>query len=171
MSAVGENPNRRGLKDTPGRVADLYAHLFEGLGRNAAEELSVYTDTKVSGTVVVKSVPFYSVCEHHLVPFFGTASVAYAPRDGRIASFGGIQRVVEIIAHRPQLQETLTREIAQTIQRALRPAGVLVVVEAEHLCFSIGSVKRSGSRAVTTAATGTMKRESTRTEAMRLIRN
>jgi len=170
LEALGEDTEREGLRETPRRVAELYSHLFEGLGRDAAEDLTVYRDSRAGEIVALKSIPFYSLCEHHLVPFFGRVSIAYAPRGGKIASFGSINRIVEVLAHRPQLQENLTVEIAETIQKSLLPKGVLVIVEAEHLCFSITSTKKPGSTALTSAATGAMKKEQMHSEALSLLK-
>lgn len=170
LLAIGEDISREGLRETPCRVARMYQELFSGTGRDAAEELKVYHARNEDEMILVKDISFYSFCEHHLLPFFGRVHIAYIPRNNRITGFSSLVRVVESMARRLQLQERLTADIADMLVDRLRPLGLLVVVEAEHLCLTMRGVKKPGSRVVTSAIRGGMKRESTRSEALALIR-
>jgi GTP cyclohydrolase I len=172
LEAIGEDPERDGLKGTPERVARMYAEIFAGLRRDATEDLSLAFD--VGGhdeMIMVREIPLYSMCEHHLVPFIGSAHVAYIPNEeGQITGLSKIARVVETFARRPQVQERLTTQIADAIEEALNPRGVLVVIEAEHLCMSMRGVQKPGSQTVTSAVRGMFRaNEATRAEAMNLI--
>jgi GTP cyclohydrolase I len=172
LEAVGENPDREGLLDTPKRVARMYAEAFEGL--NVDEE--IYFDTVFSEDheemVLVKDIPFYSMCEHHLVPFFGKAHVAYIPRGGRVVGLSKLARAVETVARRPQLQERITATVADAIVRKLDPHGVVVVVEAEHMCMTMRGVKKPGSKTVTSAVRGIFTNDAAaRAEVFSLIRS
>jgi GTP cyclohydrolase I len=171
LEAIGEDPDREGLKETPQRVADMYAEIFAGVGKNARKELKVYRTKNQDEMIVVRDIPFYSVCEHHLLPFIGRAHVAYIPKDERVTGFANLVTVVETIAKRPQLQERLTSEIADTLMEVLKPLGILVVVEAEQLCLSMMGVKKPGARTVTSAIRGGMRKEATRVEAFNLIKD
>jgi GTP cyclohydrolase I len=153
LEAIGEDPGREGLQDTPGRVADMYAELFSGIGLDPIEAIDALFEVKHPDPVVLRNVPFYSVCEHHLLPFFGQAHLAYIP-NGKIAGLSKLARALEIAARRPQVQERLTGQMADTLFAALNPKGVIVEVEAEHLCMSMRGVKKPGSRMVTTAVRG-----------------
>jgi GTP cyclohydrolase I len=170
LLAIGEDPKREGIKDTPCRVARMYQELFSGMGRDPADEIKIYHAKNEDEMILVKDIVFYSFCEHHLLPFFGRAHIAYIPRRNRITGFSSLARVVESMARRLQLQERLTSDIADMLVAKLRPLGLLVVVEAEHLCLTMRGVKKPGSRVVTSAIRGGMKRESTRLEALALIR-
>ncbi len=154
ISAIGEDATREGLVDTPARIAQMYAEVFNGLGQDPKEILAVgFEDEKHEEMVVLKDIPFYSMCEHHFLPFHGLAHVGYIPR-GRLVGISKLARVVEILARRPQLQERLTGQIADTIMEALEPRGVGVVIEAEHLCMTMRGVRKPGSRLVTSASRG-----------------
>lgn len=170
LLAVGEDPNREGLKDTPCRVARMYQELFSGMGQDPAQELKVYHAKNEDELILVRDINFYSFCEHHLLPFFGRVHIAYIPRNNKVTGFSSLVRVVEAMSHRLQLQERLTADIADMLVAKLRPLGLLVVIEAEHLCLTMRGVKKPGSRVVTSAIRGGMKRESTRLEALSLIK-
>ena len=168
--AVGEDPEREGLVDTPQRVARYFAEVLDGIGRDPGVEVDAFFgDEHYQEIVMVKDIAFYSLCEHHLVPFHGRAHVAYLPR-GRVTGLSKLARLVEGFARRPQLQERLTAQVADTLWERLDPLGVLVVVEAEHLCMSMRGVRKPGSTTVTSAVRGTMATDaSTRAEAMSLL--
>lgn len=168
--AVGENPARQGLEGTPARVARLYAELFEGLRVDPTEYLKVGFEVGHDEMVILRDIPFYSVCEHHFMPFHGTAAVGYIP-DGRVVGVSKLARLVEAYARRPQLQERLTGQVADAIMETLRPDGVAVVIEAEHLCMTQRGVKKPGSRMVTSATRGLFRQNQvTRAEFLSLVR-
>ena len=170
LRGIGENVDREGLRDTPQRVARMYAEVFGGLTVDPVSVVStVFDDENHEEMVMVKDIPFYSMCEHHLIPFHGQAHVAYLPK-GRLTGLSKLARLVEAFAKRPQLQERLTTQIADTLMEALDPYGVLVVVEAEHLCMSMRGVKKPGSVTVTSAVRGAFcDHDATRSEAFSLI--
>ena len=171
IKAIGENPEREGLVDTPQRIAEMYAELFMGLGKNPKEELTVGFEEGHREMVIVRDIPFYSMCEHHLLPFYGVAHVGYIPNvDGRVVGLSKLARVVEIVASRPQLQERMTTEIADAIVDGLKPDGVGVIIQAEHLCMIMRGIKKPGSAIVTSALRGTFRRKAeTRAEFFSLI--
>lgn len=171
LEAIGEDPGRDGLTDTPRRVASMYAEIFSGLDDCAEQHLAVTFEAGHDEMVMVKDIPMYSVCEHHLVPFVGKAHLAYIPNsDGRITGLSKLARLVDSLARRPQVQERLTTQIADEIDRALQPRGVLVVLEAEHLCMSMRGVKKPGSMTVTSAVRGLFRDSvATRNEALQFI--
>ncbi len=171
LEAVGEDPHREGLKNTPKRVAKMYEEIFQGLHRDPKEHLKTFfEEDKHDEMVLVKDISVYSMCEHHLLPFYGKAHVAYIPAGGRIVGLSKLVRVVDEIARRPQLQERITSTVANTIMEVLRPEGVLVVVEAEHLCMSIRGVNKPGALTVTSAVRGIFRRNPvSRQEAFDLI--
>lgn len=171
LFAIGEDPDREGLVGTPDRIARMYEEIFSGLHEDPGKHLEVYfEDDQHEELVLVKDIPFYSVCEHHLVPFFGKAHVAYIPKGGKLTGLSKLARVVDTIAKRPQLQERLTSTIADTIMEKLQPYGVIVVVEAEHMCMTMRGVKKPGSKTITSGVRGIFKTESkSRAEAMALI--
>jgi GTP cyclohydrolase IA len=171
LEAIGEDPDRDGLQKTPERVADMYREIFAGIGYDPASELDVTFEADHDEMIMVRDIPLYSVCEHHLVPFIGKAHVAYIPNEqGDITGLSKLARLVDTLAKRPQVQERLTTQVAEAIERALNPRGVLVVIEAEHLCMSMRGVKKPGSETVTSAVRGMFRRNSaTRAEAMGLI--
>ncbi len=171
LAAIGEDVNREGLRETPQRVARMYADLFSGLHKDPGKELTIFKQGEHEEMVMVKDIPFYSICEHHLVPFAGKAHVVYIPTKGRITGLSKLIRVVEAFAKRPQVQERLTSDIADCLMDKLKPRGVLVIIEAEHLCMSMRGVKKPGTVAVTSAVRGVFQKESkTRAEALALIK-
>ena len=171
LEAIGEDPGRTGLKSTPDRIASMYEEFFSGLSKDPAEELKKVVGEDHREMVLVKNIPFFSICEHHLLPFAGKAHVAYIPRGRRVTGLSKLVRTVDVLSKRPQLQERLTTQIAQTITKVLQPQGVLVVIEAEHMCITMRGVQKPGSITVTSAVRGIFKTsESTRAEAMALIR-
>ena len=171
LTAMGEDPDRDGLKDTPIRVARMYAEVCEGLHDDPAEHLTATFEAGHDEMVMVRDIPLYSLCEHHLVPFSGKAHVAYIPgTDGRITGLSKIARLVEGYSRRPQVQEKLTVQIADAMEQTLEPRGVMVVIEAEHLCMSMRGVQKAGSTTVTSAVRGLFRDSvATREEAMRFI--
>jgi len=171
LEGIGEDPSREGLLDTPRRVADMYAEIFSGIDSDPSEHFSVTFNEGHREMVLVRDIPLYSVCEHHLVPFMGRAHVAYIPgKSGRICGLSKLARVVDVFAKRPQVQERLTSQVAETIVEFLEPAGVIVVIEAEHLCMSMRGVKKPGTETVTSAVRGIFQNSAaTRAEAMSLI--
>ena len=171
IEAIGEDPAREGLLDTPSRVAEMYTELFMGVGKDAKEEMQVVYEAGHREMVVLRYVPFYSMCEHHLLPFYGVAHIGYIPDvDGRVVGISKLARVVEITARRPQIQERMTTEIADAIVDGLNPAGVAVVVQAEHMCMIMRGIKKPGSNIVTSAVRGTFRTHpETRAEFFSLI--
>ena len=171
LFAVGEDPDRQGLQDTPARVARAYAEMFAGLGQDPYEVLATTFDEDHDELVLVKDIPMYSTCEHHLVPFHGTAHVGYIPaEDGRVTGLSKIARLVEVYARRPQVQERMTRQIADALNDVLKPRGVIVVIEAEHLCMAMRGIRKPGSITVTSAVRGMFRdNAATRSEAMSLV--
>jgi len=170
LLAVGEDPDRDGLLETPARVAKAYAEVFAGLHQDPAELLSTTFDIDHQELVLVKDIPFYSTCEHHLVPFHGRAHVGYIPGDsGKVTGLSKLARLVDLYARRPQVQERLTTQIAEALEENLHPRGSIVVVEAEHLCMSMRGVKKPGSTTTTSAVRGQLRETATRAEAMSLI--
>ncbi|UMV44834.1 GTP cyclohydrolase I FolE [Streptococcus pyogenes] len=157
LEAIGENPNREGLLDTPKRVAKMYAEMFLGLGKDPKEEFTAVFKEHHEDVVIVKDISFYSVCEHHLVPFYGKAHIAYLPSDGRVTGLSKLARAVEVASKRPQLQERLTSQIADALVEALNPKGTLVMVEAEHMCMTMRGIKKPGSKTITTTTRGLYK--------------
>jgi len=171
LAAIGENPERTDLKKTPQRVADMYEEIFSGIQQNPEKELEVILDQKHQEIILLKGIPLYSVCEHHLLPFLGKAHVAYIPRDGRVTGLSKLARVVDILSKRPQVQERLTTQIADIIMSKLKPQGCMVVIEAEHMCMSMRGVEKPGTLTVTSAVRGIFqKNEKTRSEALFLMR-
>jgi GTP cyclohydrolase I len=170
IAAVGEDPGREGLLDTPARVARMYAELFEGLRIDPTEYLKVGFEVGHDEMVILRDIPFYSICEHHFMPFHGAAAVGYIP-DGRVVGVSKLARLVEGYARRPQLQERLTGQVADAIMETLQPDGVAVVIEAEHLCMTQRGVKKPGSRMVTSATRGLFRQNQvTRAEFLSLVR-
>jgi len=170
LEAIGEDPDREGLVDTPKRVARMYEEVFAGLSQDPSEHLERYFAEEHEEMVLVKDIPLYSMCEHHLLPFYGKAHVAYIPRKGKVTGLSKLARVVEGFAKRPQLQERLTSQIADAIMNRLNPRGVLVVIEAEHMCMTMRGVKKPGSKTITSAVRGIFASSvATRAEAMALI--
>ena len=170
IEALGENPDREGLIETPERVAAFYAEVFDGIHRDPGEVVDAFFgEEHYQEIVMVREIPFYSMCEHHFVPFHGSAHVAYIPR-GRVTGLSKLARLVEGFARRPQMQERLTAQVADALADRLQPLGVMVVVEAEHLCMSMRGVKKPGATTVTSAVRGIMESNpATRAEAMSLL--
>ena len=171
MVAIGEDPEREGLRETPQRVARMYAEIFDGVGRDPGEVVDAFFgDEHYQEIVMVREIPFYSSCEHHLVPFHGKAHVAYIPQ-GRVTGLSKLARLIEGFARRPQMQERLTAQVADALMDRLDPLGVMVVIEAEHLCMSMRGVRKPGSITVTSAVRGSLATNpSTRAEAIALMR-
>ncbi|MBK9145141.1 MAG: GTP cyclohydrolase I FolE [Candidatus Melainabacteria bacterium] len=171
LEAIGENVFREGLRETPARFARMFQELCYGCGVDASSEITCTFDEGSDGMVVVKGIGFSSLCEHHLVPFIGTANVAYLPRDGVVTGLSKLARVVELTSRRPQVQERMTEEIARAIEETIDPRGIAVLVEAEHFCMSMRGIKKPGSKTVTTAFKGELRtdRES-RAEVLSLLR-
>ncbi|WP_150461897.1 GTP cyclohydrolase I FolE [Nesterenkonia ebinurensis] len=170
LLAVGEDPAREGLRETPTRVAKAYAEAFAGLRQDPAELLGTTFDIGHQELVLVRDVPFYSMCEHHLVPFYGNAHVGYIPaEEGKVTGLSKLARLVDIYAKRPQVQEQLTTQIADSLMEHLQPQGVIVVIEAEHLCMSMRGAAKPGAKTVTSAVRGALRSAATRSEAMSLI--
>lgn len=170
LKAIGENPRRLGLKDTPRRIADMYDEIFAGVKHDPKRELKTYKAKNEDEMIIIKDIPFYSICEHHLLPFFGKAHMVYIPKKNRITGFSSLVRVIDIMAKRPLVQERLTHEVADFLMENLKPMGVLIVIEAEHLCLSMIGVKKPGTLTVTSAIRGAMRRAATRAEAFSLIK-
>ena len=170
IEAIGDEPEREGLEGTPRRVAQMYSEFFSGLEHDPVEVLATGFEEGHREMVVIKGISFYSICEHHLLPFYGNASVGYVPK-GRVVGASKLVRSLDILARRPQLQERLTSQIADTLMRALEPDGVAVALEAEHLCMTMRGVKKPGSRMVTSAMRGTFQSQiETRNEFLALVR-
>ena len=172
LEGIGEDPDRAGIQDTPRRVASMYEEIFEGIGRDAKDVVTVIRGAGHDEMIMVRDIPLFASCEHHLVPFVGKAHVAYVPnRDGRITGLSKIARLVDLLSKRPQVQERLTTEIADTLEQALEPRGVFVLIEAEHLCMTMRGVKKPGSITATSAVRGVFRTDArTRTEALELVR-
>ncbi len=158
LEGIGEDPGREGLLETPERIARMCEELFAGMGRDAAEPLSKTFHADNGEMVIEKDIPFYSLCEHHFLPFYGKAHVAYIP-DGKVAGLSKLARTVEIYARRPQIQEQMTAQIADALMEYLKPKGAIVMLEAEHLCMTMRGIKKPGSRTVTFARRGVFEEE------------
>jgi GTP cyclohydrolase IA len=171
LLAIGEDPEREGLRDTPARVARAYAEQFAGMGMHPADVLTTVFDADHDEMVLVRDIELYSTCEHHLVPFFGRAHVGYIPNEkGQITGLSKLARLVDLYARRPQLQERMTSQIADALIDTLEPRGVVVIIEAEHLCMSMRGVRKPGAKTVTSAVRGCfLSSKSTRAEAMSLL--
>jgi GTP cyclohydrolase IA len=168
--AIGDDPTRDGLRDTPARVARAYEEMFRGLHQDPSEVLTTTFELSHDELVLVKDIEVASCCEHHLVPFYGYAHVGYIPsEDGRITGLSKLARLVDVYAKRPQVQERLTSQIADSLTRLLEPRGVIVVIEAEHLCMTMRGVRKPGAKTVTSAVRGQLRNSATRAEAMSLI--
>ncbi len=171
IEAIGEDPLREGLKGTPERVAGMYAEVFRGLEEDPRKYLDVQFDENHDEMILLKDISFYSMCEHHLLPFMGNAFVAYIPKEGRIVGLSALVQVVVCLAGRPQIQERLTSQIANVLMECLKPEGVAVVIEAEHLCMGMRGIKKPGTMAVTSAVRGLFRKDAkTRGEFFSLIR-
>ena len=173
LEGVGENPDSEGLQKTPERVAKMYEEIFSGLEDDPKHYFETLFDEHHQEMVIVRDIPVYSMCEHHLVPFFGLAHIAYIPgKTGKICGLSKLARLVDSLAKRPQVQERLTSQVADTIVECLEPAGVMVVLECEHMCMSMRGIRKPGTRTTTSAVRGTFRTSvNTRSEAMQLILN
>jgi GTP cyclohydrolase IA len=172
LEAIGEDPDREGLKETPRRFAEMFTEVFSGIDQDPKEELKVGFEESHREMVIVRDIPFHSMCEHHLLPFYGVTHVGYIPNEkGRVVGASKLARVVEIVSKRPQIQERMTSVIADAIMQAIKPDGVAVVVQAEHLCMIMRGIKKPGSALVTSALRGTFRNKSdTRNEFFSLLR-
>ncbi|MDD4140605.1 MAG: GTP cyclohydrolase I FolE [Eubacteriales bacterium] len=170
LLAIGEDPEREGLLETPMRVARMYDELFAGLHVDVRDVIKVFHEKDHDEMIMVGDIQFYSMCEHHLLPFIGRAHVVYIPQGGRILGLSKIARIVDVMSRKPQLQERLTSQIADTMVEAVRPMGVAVIVEAEHLCMTMRGIRKPGSLTVTSALRGLCKSDArSRSEAMSLL--
>lgn len=170
LIAIGEDPDREGLLETPERVARMYEEVFSGLENDPSEHLKVFTEEKNEEMVVVRDIPLYSMCEHHLLPFVGKAHIVYIPGSGKVIGLSKLARIVDNFARRPQIQERLTSQIADFLMENLEPQGVAVVIEAEHLCMTMRGARAAGAKTTTSALRGSMRSDArTRSEALSLI--
>ncbi|PIC87783.1 GTP cyclohydrolase I FolE [Sporosarcina sp. P20a] len=171
LEAIGEDPTREGLLETPKRVAKMYQEVFEGLNKDPREYFDTVFHENHDEVVLVKDISFYSMCEHHLVPFFGVAHVAYIPRNGVVAGLSKLARAVETAARRPQLQERITSSVADAMMEKLNPHGVYIIIEAEHMCMTMRGIKKPGAKTITTVARGIYEHDDVkRAEILSLIR-
>jgi len=171
LEAIGEDVGRKDLLATPQRVAEMYGEIFSGMKQDPQKELEVVLDQKHDEIILLKDIPLYSCCEHHLLPFLGKAHIAYIPKGGRVTGLSKLARLVDILAKRPQVQERLTTQIADIIMSKLKPQGCMVVIEAEHMCMSMRGVKKPGTLTVTSAVRGVFKEnEKTRSETLVLMK-
>ena len=169
IEAIGENPDREGLKRTPKRVAKMYSEVFKGINKKPEKVIRVYNTPHYDEIIILKDISFYSFCEHHLLPFFGKVHIAYIPKDDKITGFSNLIDIVQIYSERLQLQERMTAQIADSIVNILKPLGVLVIIEAQQICLEMQGLKKTGQKTVTSAIRGAFKKESTRLEALNLI--
>lgn len=170
LKAVGEDPEREGIRETPERVARMYAEVFSGLHRDIANDIKTFTEEGNDEMILIGDIPFYSMCEHHLLPFHGKCHVVYIPRDGKILGLSKVARIVDTLSRKPQIQERLTSEIADTVEKAVDAKAVCVVIEAEHLCMTMRGIRKPGSMTVTSAMRGGCRSDlRTRNEALALI--
>ena len=170
LEAIGEDPNREGLVETPHRVAEMYADIFSGLQDDPRRHLKIFSEPENDEMVVVRDIPLYSMCEHHLLPFIGKAHIAYLPCDGKVIGLSKLARIVSDFSKRPQLQERLTAQIADFLIEELQPKGVAVIVDAEHLCMTMRGARAAGARTQTSALRGTIRSDArTRAEVMSLL--
>jgi GTP cyclohydrolase IA len=172
LEGIGDDPDRPGIEGTPARVADMYAEIFDGVGRDPVQVLTVVAGAGHDEMIMVRDIPLFAMCEHHLIPFIGKAHVAYVPnRDGRITGLSKIARVVDLLSKRLQVQERLTTEIADALDEAIQPRGVFVMIEAEHLCMTMRGIKKPGSVTATSAVRGVFRSDArTRSEAFEILR-
>lgn len=170
LSAIGEDPDREGLQETPKRVANMYAEIFAGMEDDPKRHLKIFNESNNDEMVVVRDIPMYSMCEHHLLPFVGKAHIAYIPSDGKVIGLSKLARIVDSFSKKPQLQERLTSQIADFLEENLSPKGIAVVIEAEHLCMTMRGARAAGAKTQTSALRGIMRKDArTRAEAMSLL--
>lgn len=171
LLAIGENPDREGLIETPKRVANMYAEIFSGLEDDPKRHLKMFNESENDEMVIVRDIPLYSMCEHHLLPFVGKAHIAYIPSQGNVIGLSKLARIVDSFSKKPQLQERLTSQIADFLEENLSPKGIAVVVEAEHLCMTMRGARAAGAKTQTSALRGSMRKDArTRAEVMALLR-
>ncbi len=171
LEAIGENPDHEGLVETPKRVANMYAEIFSGLEDDPKRHLKIFNEENNDEMVVVRDIPMYSMCEHHLLPFIGKAHIAYIPENGKVIGLSKLARIVDSFSKKPQLQERLTSQIADFLEENLSPKGIAVVIEAEHLCMTMRGARAAGAKTQTSALRGSMRKDArTRAEAMALLR-
>jgi GTP cyclohydrolase IA len=171
LTAIGEDPDRKDLQNTPQRVAEMYEEIFSGIKQKPEAELEVILEQRHQEIILLKGIPLYSICEHHLLPFLGRAHIAYIPKNGRVTGLSKLARVADILSKRPQVQERLTTQIADIIMSKLKPQGCMVVIEAEHMCMSMRGIKKPGTMTVTSAVRGIFQaNEKTRAEALSLMK-
>ncbi len=171
LEGIGEYPERPGLRDTPGRIATLYEEIFSGLSQSTENILTHIEGESHDEMVILKDISFYSVCEHHLLPFFGKAHIAYIPNAGKIVGLSKLVKALDVLAKQPQVQERLTTQLADLLMDKLKPKGAMVIIDAEHLCLSMRGLKKPGSRTITSAVRGIFRsKESTREEMLELIK-
>lgn len=172
LEAIGDDPNREGVLETPGRVAKMYEEIFSGMNEDPKEHVKKVFGEDHEELVLVKDIPFYSMCEHHLVPFYGVAHVAYIPQGGRVTGLSKLARTVDSVAKKPQLQERITSTVADILTEVLEPHGVMVVVEAEHMCMTMRGVKKPGAKTITSAVRGTFAKDNvSRQEVLSLLKS
>jgi GTP cyclohydrolase IA len=169
LEGIGEDPKREGLQLTPKRVARMYTDIFSGVGVAPEEKVSLYTSENNDEMIVVKDIPFYSMCEHHLLPFWGHVSISYIPGNNQVTGFSSLVRLVDIVAKRPQIQERMTTELADALVSRLQPLGVMVVIKARQLCIAMQGVKRENCETITSAQRGYLRKQITRLEALNLF--
>jgi len=169
LEAIGEDPKREGLARTPQRIARMYKEIFAGVSVEPKEKIQIYSTENQDEMIIIRDIPFYSMCEHHLLPFSGKVSIAYIPNNNQITGFSNLVEVVELYSKRPQLQERMTTQIAESIMEVLKPKGVLVVVKARHMCLEMRGVKKPEAKTVTSAMRGILRQTPTRMEAFSLI--
>ena len=169
LEGIGEDTQREGLRDTPQRVADFYTEFFSGLEKDPKKEIRVFTTQNHDEMIILRNISFTSMCEHHLLPFFGHVHIVYVPDNNMITGFSSLVKVVETMSKRPQLQERMTTQIAEYIIEAIKPKGVMVLIEAEHMCMTIRGVKKPGTKVLTSAIRGIMRKGPTRAEAYSMI--
>jgi GTP cyclohydrolase I len=170
LEAIGEDPDREGLTRTPERVARMYEEIFSGIGVEAGEKVSLFTSENHDEMIVVRDIPFYSMCEHHLLPFFGHVSIGYIPGNNQVTGFSSMVRLVDSVSKRPQVQEKMTTDLADTLVSRLKPLGVIVIIRARHFCIEMQGVKREKIETVTSAQRGYLRKQITRLEAFNLIK-
>lgn len=169
LEGIGEDPNREGLQETPERVARFYNEFFSSLKKDPKEDIRIFSTKNQDEMIIVRNISFTSMCEHHLLPFFGHVHIVYIPDNNKITGFSSLARIVDTLAKRPQLQERMTTEIADFIIETIKPKGVMVVIEAEHMCMTIRGVKKRGSKVLTSAIRGILREGPTRAEAYSMI--
>jgi GTP cyclohydrolase I len=170
LEGIGEDPGREGLKRTPERIYEFYKEFLVNIKTRPEKALKLYSTPNKDELIIVRDIAFYSICEHHLLPFFGKVHVAYIPQRNKITGFSNLVKIIETMAHRPTVQEELTSSIADTIKKVITPKGLLVIIEAEHLCLTMIGVKKTGSRTITSAVRGILRDQATRAEALALIK-